>query len=228
MEIGAAVFGTIYLIRKKNPAKGSGLIVFYLWMVVFVEIVGLYPAYAYFNDYTKLGFIKNTLYERNYWWFNIYHIFKILILSYYFIIQFRSKSTQNIFKILSWIIIISFIGDYIFLGNFFSQFSLYSSVVGSLYLIILIMIYYFELLKSSRILTFYKNSVFYISVGMVIWHAVVTPIFIYNKYFSMTSPEFVKLHITVLQYSNIFLYGIIILGFLVCLQKGNYGEIAEN
>jgi len=220
LEVGAAISGSVYLKSIEDPPAGSKLIVFYLWLVVFVEVVGLYPAYAYFSDYTKLGFIEGTLLERNYWWFNIYHLFKTIILSYFFINQFESMRKQKLFYIMTWMIAFTFIFDFFYSGIFFSQYPLYSTVAGALYLMVLILMYHKELMESFRILNFYSNIVFYISIGMLVWHAMVTPLFIYSKYYLRSSPEFVDLHSTILQWANVFLYGIIILGFWVCRKKG--------
>ncbi len=220
LEIGAAISGSVYLKNIQDPPPRSGLFVFYLWLVVFVEGVGIYPAYAYFSNYTKLGFIEGTLFDSNYWLFNIYNVFKILILSYFFIKQFISFRKQKAFYILTWFIIFTFIIDIFFSGGFFTNFLLFSTVVEAIYIMILILMYYKELMESDRILNFQKSIVFYISVGLLVWHTMVTPLFIYNKYFARSSPEFVSLHSTILQLANIILYGIIILGFWVCLKKG--------
>lgn len=220
LEIGAAISGTIYLYRIATIPPGVRLIVIYLWLVVFVESVGLYPAYAYYSDYTKLGFIKGTLFERNYWWFNIYNILKMIILSYFFIRQFVSQRKKQLFGIITLILTFTFIADLLYSDTFFTQYPLYSAVVGALYLIILILLYHKDLIESYRILHFHKNIVFYISIAMLLWHTMVPPLFIYSKYFLRTSPEFVAMHSMILQWANVFLYGIIILGFWVC-QKNN-------
>lgn len=226
LEIGAAVSGTIYLKKVSETPPGSRLIVYYLWLVIFVESVGLYPAYAYYSDYTKRGFIQDTPFERNYWLFNIYHVVKIIILSYFFIKQFYSHQKQKTFFILTWVVTLTCIVDFFYSGGFFTHYPLYTAVVGALYLMIVILLYYKEMMESYSILNFHKSIVFYISIGMLVWHAMVTPLFIYSKYFVRTSPEFVTIHSIILLWVNVFLYGIIILGFWVCLRKGK--ELGEN
>lgn len=226
LEIGAAVAGTFFLKKIKDPPRGSGLIISYLWLVVFVEFVGLYPAYAYFSNYTRLAFIEGTPFERNYWWFNIYNVVKILMLSYFFILQLVSPYKQKLFRFLTWIITFTFILDLLYSGSFFTQYPMYTVVMGALYIILLILMYLKELMESDRILHFYKSIAFYISIGMLVWHAIVTPLHIYSKYFSRSSPEFLAVHSIILHWANVILYGIMILGFLVCLrvekEKGNY------
>jgi len=223
LEIGAAVSGTIYLNRISTSPPGVRLIVIYLWFVVFVEGVGLYPAYAYYSDYSRLGFIEGTLFERNYWWFNSYNVVKMIFLSYFFIRQFVSLRKKRVFYFITWILAVTFIADLVYSDTFFTHYPLYTAVMGAFYLITLILMYHKDLVESDRILDFHNNIVFYISIAMLLWHTMVTPLLIYSKYFSRTSPEFVALHSIILQWANVLLYGIIILGFWVC-QKNQKRE----
>lgn len=131
-------------------------------------------------------------------------------------------------SIFSYLLLGSFIFDLAFSGSFFNQFSLYISMGGTIYLTFLIFIYYLDLLKSKGILTFYRSLPFYISVGLLIWHLVVTPLFIYSRFFSLSSPDFVALHSFILKVANIFLYGILITGFVFCSGKGEKMEVNGN
>lgn len=219
LEVGAAIAGSIYLRKVAFPEKGVRLFVYYLWLVVFVEIVGLYPSYAYIYDYNRLGFIKGTLFERNFWWYNSYNVMKFLVLYVFFILQLNSPAKRRKLYAISGLVISSFIIDQIFSGDYFKSYSAYMAIAGTLYLVILIMLYHFEILQSESILKFYKSMPFYISVGLLIWHVSTTPVFIYNKYFSMQSPDFVYFQMLLLKTINIFLYGMLILGFMVCTKK---------
>jgi len=219
LELGAAIAGSIYLRKVAVPEKGVRLFVYYLWIVVFVEFVGLYPSYAYFSDYKKLGFIKGTLFERNYWWYNSYNVIKFLILYVFFILQLQSGAKQKKLYAISGLLILSFIIELFLGGNFYKSNSSYMAIAGTLYLVVLIMLYHFEMLKSEKILKFYKSVAFYISIGMLMWHVSTTPLFIYNRYFSLQSPDFVYFQMVLLKSINIFLYGILILGFMVCIKK---------
>ena len=219
LEVGAAIAGSIHLSKVAVPEKGILLFVYYLWVVVFVELVGLYPSYAYFYDYERLGFIKGTLFERNYWWYNSYNVLKFIILYKFFILQLKFRTKRRILFIISGLLILSFIVDQLFGGDYFKSYSSFMAITGTLYLVFLIMLYHFEILKSERILKFYKSMAFYISIGMLIWHVSTTPLFIYNRYFSLQSPDFVYFQMVILRSINIFLYGILILGFMVCTKK---------
>lgn len=187
--------------------------------MVFVETLGLYPTYAYFSDYTSLSFIRNTPFERNYWLYNIHKIISLLTYLSLFTSRLGGKRMRKIFWILIAVFAVSSFYNLIFSGIFYIGHSVFTTVSGTFLLVVIILIYYYELLKSDQILDFYYNVVFYISLGAVVWHLVVTPIFIYNKYFSLQSPDFVLLHSWILRLANVFLYGTIIVGFLFAYRR---------
>lgn len=228
LELGAAVAGTIYLKHTNTQTPYSKIFVFYLWLVVIVEIIGIYPAVNYFTNFSFIPVVEGTVFERNFWLYNSYNIVKFVVLFLFFKAQLRNKINIKIFN---WIVpgfVIIAILNLIFSDVFFTRSSAFTYITGSLILMILIFVYYIELLKSDRILFFYKTLAFYISVGLLLWHVAVTPLFIYNKYFSMTSPEFVQLHSTILKFSNYFLYGIYIIAFIICLPKNKRSLLTRN
>lgn len=224
LELGAAMAGTYFLRTVKNYKPETRLFVIYLWVVVIVEFVGLYPTLAYLSNYKILGFVEDTPFARNYWWYNIYHIIKYSIFFRFFIGQLDNKKNQRILYFMSIALIISFVINYIISDSFWNT-SFYVTIVGSLYLLVLILLYHFSLLKSNKILVVKSSIEFYISIGLMVWHISITPVLIYNKYFSLANPAFIKLHSNLLILLNIFLYGLIILGYLVCAKlkaKENY------
>ena len=218
LELGAAVSGTYYLHKVGEAKKGEQLMVVYLWLVIFIEIVGLYPVLNYFTNFQAFPFVEGTLFERNYWWYNSYSLVKFLVILYYFIWQIRSRITREIFSVLAILFTFGGVLNLLFSGVFFKGNAAFSSIGGTLLLVILIFLYYFETLKSSRILNFYRIPAFYFSVGILIWHLTVTPLFIYSHYFSLKSPEFVELHTIILRMANVILYSLFILGWLTCTR----------
>ncbi|UJH91235.1 hypothetical protein LZ575_22060 [Antarcticibacterium sp. 1MA-6-2] len=219
LELGAALAGSYYLKKIKGVKKETKILVYYLWLVIFVESVGLYPLYAYFTNYETMPFIKDTPWERNYWWYNLYHFLKFAALFYYFVSQLSSAVKRKIFRIVAVIYLLCSILYLSFSGEFFYQYSTFDSIVGTFFIITLILFYLYELLKSEQILNFYKSLPFYISIGILVWHVTVTPLLIYSMYFTQRSPEFVELNTIVLRLINIFLYGMFIAGFLICATK---------
>lgn len=216
LEIGAAVAGTIYLVRKKSRPPYTKLFVTYLWLVVLVETIGFYPSYNYFTKFAYMPFLEGTSFERNSWLYNSYHIIKFAVFYIFFTGQLYNEKNIKFFRGITVFFVVSAVLNLLFTDVFFERSSSYTSIVGSFILMGLIFVYYFELLKSDKILVFYKSLVFYLSVGLLLWHVTITPLFIYSKYFTNASPEFVNLHSVILKFSNIFLYGVYIAAFIFC------------
>lgn len=219
LEIGAAVAGTFYLKRIEDVTSETRLFVYFLWFTVFVETVGIYPSYAYFNDYSTLSFIKDTPFERNYWWYNSFNIIKFNVYFIFFIAQLDSQNKRKIFNACSLFFTFSAVINLLFSGIFFTASSAYTAILGTFLLCFMVMIYFYEMLNGDKILNFYKHIPFYVAIGVLVWHLVVTPLFIYSQYFSSKSPDFVALHTWVLTIMNIYLYGIFIIGFILNLGK---------
>lgn len=222
LELGAAISGIICLRRTRNSKPIDKLFVYYLWMVVFVELVGFYPIYGYFTNYETLPFIKDTPFQYNYWWYNIYNIIKFSILFIYFLKHLKDLQARWLLTLLSIGFIFSAVINLIVTDVLFLKSSAYTFIGGTIILVLMILIYFYQLLKSNQILYFYNNISFYISIGLLIWHLTVTPLFIYNNYFSNENPVFLSLHIWLLRIVNIFLYGFLIAGFFICSERKHH------
>lgn len=227
-EIGAAVAGTVYLMRTTARVPHSRLFVWYLWLVVIIETIGFYPAFNHFTKFSYMPFVEGTVFERNNWLYNCYNIVKFAVFYTFFIRQLHNRKSKRIFKWITVFFVISAIINLFLTDVFFYQSSSYTYITGAFILMTLIFVYYFELLKSDRILFFYKSLVFYISVGLLLWHVTITPLFIYNKYFTSASPEFVRMHSTILNFSNYFLYGVYIMAFIFCTSLSRKDIIPES
>ncbi len=219
LELGAAMAGTIFIAKSGNSPLAIKIFVYYLWFMVFVETLGLYPIYAYFSNYTSLSFIKDTPFERNYWLYNIHKVVSFMAYLSLFIVQIGSKKTRGILWILLIMFAVSSVVNLMLSGVFFIRHAAFTTFFGTLLLVVVIFIYYYELLRSDRILKFHYDPVFFISVGALVWNLVVTPLFIYNKYFSLQSPDFIMLHSGILKLANVFLYGSIIAGFWLSFKN---------
>lgn len=134
----------------------------------------------------------------------------------FFIVQLKSSRMRRILIFLGGFFLLSEIINLIYSGVFFVNISTYGSITGTLILVLCILAYYYEMLKSSSILYFYRDVAFYISIGVLIRYLVVPPLYIYNKYFSLSSPEFVEIHSIIMSIANLFMYGMFIIGFIVC------------
>lgn len=222
LELLSALAGTYYLWKSPGSGKNIRMFVYYLWLIVFVETIGIYPVYAYLNDYKTLWFIKDTPFERNFWLYNSFKIVSFLVFFQFFTNELKNERLRKLFRLLIIGFAVSAVLNLLLSGVFFKAYSSFTFITGTFILSIIISAYYYEILTSDKILNFYQNIGFYISVGSFVWHLVVTPLFIYSHYFTMDSPEFVTFHALVLKRANVFMYSCFTLGFFICSRKNNY------
>ncbi len=85
-------------------------------------------------------------------------------------------------------------------------------VVGSIFLIISIVFYLIELLKSEKVIIFHRKLLFWISIGLLLFHSGTIPFSLkYNEYSLFPSIDKLFLIIYVLAF---FMYTTFIFGFI--------------
>ncbi len=216
-ELLAAVVGTVY-ITKYRVDKISRYFVYFLWVTVLFDTFFSWFPFLIFN-HESLHFLKNTFLYENHWAYNSYDIISFSFYLFLFLNYIESLKVKKIGFYVILIFIITSLLNLAFSGVFFKSPALYSLIIGTLLLLIFIVYFYFQVLQSDKILDFYKILVFYISVGTLVYHILVNPIFIYGEYYSEESPNYHKIYRSILTFANIFMYTCYIIGFLVCLRK---------
>ncbi|PVW14761.1 hypothetical protein DDV96_09610 [Marixanthomonas spongiae] len=218
VEVLAAIAGLV-LISNTKTVKATKYFVYFLCFTVLVEITGNYAPVAYYSGYTLFSFVENTVYENNYWLFNGYLIISYALYISYFKWHLDSVPLRRFLNV----ILISFTGaailNLIFSDVYFVAFSAFTNVVGTVLVLLSISLYYYELLNSDSILKFDRSLPFYISLGAILMHLVLTPIFLYSRYFDSESPEFVELYKTILLFTILLVYLLYTIGFVICLRK---------
>ena len=187
-ELAAAISGSWYLRKTKN--EKIRIFVYYLWLAVIVETLGGYTKVLQNNyDYSWFVALKNSIFCRNSWLYNIYNFLSIGLLGIYYSDLLISKSFKIIVR---------------------SVFLIYC---------VFTLVYFIELIRSEYILQYYKMPSFYISISLLLWHLCVTPLFIFNSYFRAVNVEFVSFRTLFLLYINIFTYICLTFGFWYSLYK---------
>ncbi len=221
LEAMAALAGSYYLKRTSSQFRNTKYLVLFLWITVSVEILASYALVAYYSDYEIFAFVKDTPFKNNFWLYNIYNILSFSFFTLYFISFVKNKYWKIIFLVL----IISFIvvSETIIIstGSFFETTPIFVSIIGTLLLFFSVALFYFELLRSDLLLQLKRFLPFYISVGVLVFNLCITPIDILSQYFSIEDGNelFVKLHLNVLFYANIFMYSTFTFGFLICSRR---------
>ena len=212
-EIIAAIAGIWYLKKSRFTAQEIRFFVYYLVLIVIIETYAYLPIWAYLEDYKILSFYKDSIFRRNIWWGNCLRIITTLCISWIYIKALKNKSLKNKLSVCLLIFPVLSIISFLTIGEFFRSYDPYVNIVGTFLMLICIGLYYLEILKSDRILHFYGDIRFYISVGMVIWNLGVIPLIIYSGFFSTQNPLYMELDTIVYRYANIFLYSLFTIGF---------------
>ncbi|EZH72185.1 hypothetical protein ATO12_24950 [Aquimarina atlantica] len=217
-EIAAAIVGTIY-ITKYREDHFFRYFVYFLWFSAFVDTVfGWLPTLIHYTE--QFSFLKGTIFSNNQWSYNVFDLINFsfyLLFFIHFIDSYKVKKT-GVYILIGYIT--TSLLNLVFSGKFFEAPMIYNLISGTLLLILFIIIYYYRILQSERILDFYKMMPFYVSVGALVFHIIVNPVFIYGEYYNNDkSPEFVQVYRIILTAANIFMYTCYIIGFIVCSRR---------
>jgi len=222
LEVIVVLVGNYYLFKNPNAPNANRYLVYFLWFTLLIEILGLYSPLAYFTKYEYFGFVKGTLFERNIWIYNVY----TLVSFSFFIYYLMSFVERDFIKKRSNIIIITYLTigvlNLLFSDVFFKADSIYTVTIGTILLLCSIIIFYFELLRSDKIINLKKYLPVYISIGVLVHYLCVTPLDIFSRYFKANNELFVAVKANFLLATNIFMYSIFIIGFLVCSKGTQY------
>lgn len=172
-EILAAIAATIFFFKYKKTSMKYLLLV--LWLIVLTEQFGLI-----------MGQKRILLYENkyNYWIFNIMKpIWKLLYL-YIFYKSLENKKYKKWIRNFIAIYIVSLIINWVFLQNFLTEIESYSHIIGAFFIISSAIFYLIELLKSDKIIRFYRKLLFWVSIGLLTFYGGTIPFIIVRDYYA--------------------------------------------
>lgn len=218
LEFVAAVVATFsYFQIKNSKTKTFKYLLFFLWTTVIIEFIGSYTSLFEPYCFEDLEFFKKYPFlEKNYWLFNIYLFIAYTFYAWYILKHLETKNN----KIVSIYVIIIFslisIIDFIFGDIFFKEYSQFMILFGLILIVVVLCMYYYEVLKSDRILSISNSLPFYVSIGVLIFYISVTPLMLSSQYIKSEEIVFTTYYKLILNYSNYFLYGIIIFGIVKC------------
>ncbi len=211
LEFIAAFSGFYYLTKNKNSKLRY--FVYYLVLTVCLDALGTYT--SLYNTFDFLKPIQDTIFRENFWLYNIYVIGSLF---FYIIFYKRILKNKRLKKVLSILLVISiFIVCFnLFKGGikFFETNLKYNFIWTTFSVFVCVALYFYEVLISDDILIFYKSSLFYISIGLLLWWLVLPPMIFYMPYYKEIYPEVVQVRGVIMLVLNIYLYGCYIIGFL--------------
>jgi len=217
VEIIAAIFGSYYISRKNNSVLK--IFVYYLWITVFVEIIGAYGYLLQNNyDYEWYVALKNGVFCSNTWLYNIYDFLAIGLIGLFYSNLMTSKIFKNSIRLIFIAYALFAFGFFTSNDTFFVKSLPYSFIFGTASICVYITFYFIELMRSDELLSFFKLPSFYISIGLLIWYLCFTPLFIFEEYLYDMNTKFVAFRIKCLLFINVFTYLCYTFGFWYSLK----------
>lgn len=169
-ELIAAIFGTIYFSKYKNTALKFFL--FLLWYITLTEFLSWYSMKYGINE---LLFIDDKGVRYNWWMYNLLRFITFNCLFFIYYKYLKTKIYKKWIRIFMLIYIITSVINWSFLQSFIWNNSEIPRTIGSIFLIVTILFYFIELLKSEKVLVFHRLLLFWISVGLLLYYAGTIP-----------------------------------------------------
>ncbi|WP_299122558.1 hypothetical protein [uncultured Winogradskyella sp.] len=207
-----AAFAGFFHLSKKSKSRLRPF-VYFLVITVFVEAVG-----SYRNFYGKIDFLDNligTKFEYNAWLYNAFLIFSLFFYLKFYLSIVSISMNKLILKSLIFISFLIVGLDLYVSGTDYFVYNLeYSFIWTTFVVFVCVALYFYEILISDKVLKFYNSSLFYISIGLLIWWLVLPPMIVYMPLYKNVNPGLVTLRTYIFLISNIILYSGFIIGFL--------------
>lgn len=213
VEILAAVTGLVLYKKYRNTA--AKYFIFFLVYTVIIVILGKYTYYIK-ND-GILSFLDGTVFERNYWWYTLFwKIGASVFFGFYYSEILVNKGLKKILKFS--VILFIFISIVLILSNlslYFTSAIPSISILSALIILQCVFFYFLEILQSDKILSFYTSLNFYISVAILLFWLIKTPLAFFEPYYTKTDIEYVNLRSCINLGVISFMYITYIIGLIV-------------
>ncbi len=164
-------FGLISYKKYRNNLQLK-LFLYFLSYSLLTEIIGTYII-SYFN--IRANLVYNT------WW-----IFSTLFYMFFFLSRINALVKRNIIIGLISLFIIYNIINVGFFKDYKNQIFVDSFIIGCIFIVVTIMLYYTEILNSNAILNIKKSIFFWISIGVLIFNIGMIPVFVIAEFIDYT------------------------------------------
>ena len=210
-ELLSALIGTFFIFKFKE--KEIKYFCYFLWLTFFIEVIGNYPIYI--DNFYFLNPLKDTVFKRNFWLFNLYGISQILFYLFFYLKVVDYKFSKKILKGLFLVYTLFAAFNLLFRGqDFFLKYINDNFYSGTFCVLVCVFVFFYEMLNSNKILVFYNSFAFYVSIGLLVWWLVFPPLIVYYGYYNPIYPEFIKIRNIILLLVNVFVYTCFIFGFI--------------
>lgn len=218
VEILAAVTGLmLYNKYKQTAAK------YFIYFLIYLSICDLLNTYVYYIKDGFLGFLEGTVFIRNFWWTTLYwKIGAILFFVFYYQGILMNERFKRILKYSGYsFLVFSMVYILINWDDYFIRFFPIISILGAIIIFLCTAFYFYEILNSEKILTFYKSINFYISAAIFIWWLIITPLVFYDIYNSNKDWNFIFLKWQIYLLANITMYLTFTFALIFCKPEAD-------
>ena len=167
-ELLAAIIGTFYFYKYRHTPLRYFL--YLLWYITITEFTG-----SYASKNNVLVFFDENGIDYNYWLYNLLYIVFFIVILVIYLRSIKNSGQKKIIKYFILIYILISIINWSFIQSFIFEMSDLPYVAGSIFLIITIIFYFIQLLKSEEIKKFHKELLFWISIGLLLFHSGTIP-----------------------------------------------------
>lgn len=225
VELLAALAGSYYWLKTKDQTIRP--FIWYLWFVVIIETIGMYP-YLYDQvDNDIINWLQHSFMRRNTWLYNISKLVSLLLIWMFMKRNINFSFSHKVINITVFLCIGIIILYFLLSGNFFVTTIDYPIAIITFSIFTMAIIYLWELVRSDQILSFYKDHVFYIIIAMVLFYICITPMLLFQEYYLERNKSFIKFRGLLLTISNIILYSCYIFAFFYSLHHKKKLELQK-
>ena len=156
-----------YFRKKYNHNSALRLWLYFIIYSFLSEVIGYY--------FVQILEIRTTLINNT--WFIVSIFFYML----FFLSKIESRLKKNAIKSLVLVYFIFIILSVLFFNNYVNESMTNSFIIGALFIVVTIMLFFTELLKSDVVLYIQKSLFFWISIGVLIFNIGLLPVLIIGE-----------------------------------------------
>lgn len=191
LQLVAAIVALVYY--KKYIQSPEKYFLFFLWYTFLVDLLG--------------GVVGDVFEQDNYWVYNSYMITSFLFyFGWYYTILKRPIFKKTVVAFGGTFIIVSIAS--LFLENW-QEYYAFTFFVGAVFLLVLTLFHFHQLLNSDEVLIVKYKLSFWISTGLLLFYMGMIPLIFLLEYSSIENLSFTILLISL----NLILYSLYIIGF---------------
>ncbi len=199
LELLAAIIATVHF--KKYSFSTEKFFLYFLWYTFALEVTG-----------AILGYVFEV---KNIWLYNAFTITSFLFYFYWYHTILKRKIFKNIVIVFSIIFTVIAIVNLVYQS--WLEYHMYTLIAGALFVLVLTIFHFYQLLNSDEVLIVKYKLSFWISTALLLFYMGIIPLFSLSGYIKFRGLSYLLILLSL----NIILYGCYIIGFIWTKKKYN-------